>query len=39
MNHILFILEFFGGLILFWTIGWLIGQLLGLDKYIDEMYK
>jgi hypothetical protein len=39
MHDILHILEFFGCVILFFAIGWIIGYLLNLDKYIDDMYK
>lgn len=33
MDTFIVLCEFFGGLILFWGIGWLIGHLLKLDKH------
>jgi hypothetical protein len=32
----LFISEFFGGLVLFFAIGYFIGHLLKLDKHLKE---
>jgi hypothetical protein len=39
MDCFIFILEFFGGLILLFVIGGLIGHLLKLDKYYDDLQK
>jgi len=35
METFLFILEFFGGLILIFAVSWLIGKLLKLDEYYE----
>jgi hypothetical protein len=37
MENFLFILKFFGGIILLLAIVWLIGHLLKLDKVYEEM--
>jgi membrane-associated protease RseP (regulator of RpoE activity) len=37
MENFLFILEFFGGLILVFAVGWLIGKLLKLDEQYEAM--
>jgi hypothetical protein len=37
METFLFILEFFGGLILIFAISWLIGTLLKLDEYYQTL--
>jgi hypothetical protein len=34
MDCFLLILEFFGGLILLFALGWLVGHLFKLDKHI-----
>jgi len=36
MESLLLILDFFGGLILIFTISWLMGKLFKLDKYNEE---
>jgi len=37
METFLFILEFFGGLILIFAVSWLIGKLLKLDEYYEGL--
>ena len=37
METFLFILEFFGGLILIFAVSWLIGELLKLDEYYEGL--
>lgn len=39
MDTLLLIVEFFGGIILLFSIGWLIGHLLKLDDYKKEIEK
>jgi uncharacterized membrane protein len=39
MAIFLFILKFFGGIILLFAVGSLIGHLLKLDKYYEDMQK
>ena len=39
MDNFILLLKFFGGLILFFAVGWLIGHLLKLDKKYEEMQK
>ncbi|MEI8204301.1 MAG: hypothetical protein WCH34_14860 [Bacteroidota bacterium] len=39
MELYLLLIVFFAGLILIFFIGWLIGKLIGLDKYLDRMGK
>jgi hypothetical protein len=36
MNTLILMTEFFGGIVLFFAIGCLIGHLLKLDKYFDK---
>jgi hypothetical protein len=37
MDNFLLLLEFFGGIILLFGAGWLIGYLLKLNKVYEEM--
>jgi len=37
METFLFILEYFGGLILIFAVSWLIGKLLKLDEYYEAL--
>jgi len=37
METFLFILEFFGGIILIFAVSWLIGTLLKLDEYYEAL--
>ena len=37
METFLFILEFFGGLILIFAVSWLIGKLLKLDDHYEAL--
>lgn len=39
MAGFIFILKFFGGLILLFVVGTLIGHLLKLDKYYEDYQK
>jgi len=39
MENFILSLKFFGGLILFFAINWLIGHLLKLDKKYEKMQK
>ncbi len=36
MENLLLIIEFFGGLILIFTVSWLLGKLFKLDKFNEE---
>jgi hypothetical protein len=39
METFLFILEFFGGLVLIFAVGWLMGKLLKLDEYYESFQQ
>lgn len=39
MENFLFLSEFFGGIILVFVIGYLIGHLLKFDKYLTDSGK
>jgi hypothetical protein len=39
MDSLILLLKFFGGIILFFSVGSLIGYLLKLDKKYEEMQK
>jgi hypothetical protein len=39
MDIFIITLKFFGGLILFFAVNWLIGYLLRLDKKYEKMQK
>jgi hypothetical protein len=39
METFLFILEFFGGLVLIFAISWLIGKLLKLDECYESFQQ
>jgi len=39
MNSFILIIEFFGGLISIFAVGFLISHLLKLDKYYDDFQK
>jgi hypothetical protein len=39
MNNLRIILEYFGGIILLFASGWLVGHLLKLDEIYKEMQK
>jgi hypothetical protein len=39
MTLLLLLVKFFGGLILFFGLGYLIGHLLKLNKYDEDMQK
>ncbi len=39
LREAVFILEFFGGLVLLFLIGYLAGKILKLDKHIKKLYN
>lgn len=39
METFLVVVKFFGGLILLFAVGWIIGHFLKLDKIYEEMQK